>query len=100
MSRDFEEYALSFHARARKTFFSLFAEFKIAVTAIDRQGKENVFQRVQLKYLRELKNRLEGIALEILASCKYIHERDDMNRQLSGYIDAYSNEFLQKMRAL
>lgn len=94
-----EQQSVAFHYRARNAFFSLYGEFRHAITSVDRQGAENVFQQLQNRYASQLHLQLNSIALELLSqadtSCN-----SKLNQVFSQYIEEYVKEFLHKAKSL
>lgn len=100
MRNDAEQINILFHNRAGEVMRVLFVEFRHSITALDRQGDENVFQQQQGKYCALLKHRLDRIALELMDKLNTGADRYGWNRTVSGFIQDYMTEFGRKLRAL
>jgi hypothetical protein len=99
MSEEITQCSIVFHERAQSAFFSIYGEFKQAIASIDRQGDENVFQRLQNRYASQLQLQLHNIALEILGQVDTA-QRNKLSFSLSQSIEEYIREFLQKAKSL
>jgi len=100
MNKDCERANVSFHNRAGTVLNELFREFKSAITGIDRQRDENVFQQQVGKYTSQLKHNLDVIAGEMLNRPAPGINRQEWNHTLSSFIDQYIQEFRQKAKSL
>jgi hypothetical protein len=100
MKNDFDHISIEFHNRANQALVALYSDFKCAVTAIDRQGDENVFQQLHLKFAGRLKQQLQEIAREILGQMYDGSYSNETSQVLSRSIEDYVHEFMQRVRAL
>lgn len=100
MKQDVEQACITFHQRAREIFFDLYRHFQSSVAPIDRQGDENVFQRSHGRYVAQLRQQLQGLAMDILNEADAGTDRGRLNHSLASFIDDYVQEFIQKVRSL
>lgn len=100
MKQDKEQACVAFHERAREIFFDLYRHFQSSVAPIDRQGDENVFQQAHGRYVAQLRQQLQGLAIDILHEADAGTDRNRLNLSLASFIDDYVHEFIQKVRSL
>jgi hypothetical protein len=100
LKKDFEHTIALFHNRARQILLSHYCEFKHSIAPIDRRGDENVFQLQYHKYADRLKYQLHCVASETLQGIPAGTDTTKMNQALSHLIEAYLQEFTQKVRSL
>jgi hypothetical protein len=97
---DFEHTVIGFHNRAKQILFSLYSDFKRSIASIDRRLDENVFQLQYHKYADRLKYQLQSVASETLLQIPTGTDTGKMNQALCHFIEAYLQEFTQKVRSL
>lgn len=91
---------IEFNNRAKKIFFSLYENFKESAKLLNRRRDDNVFQQQQGKYLQTLKQQLESLALEVLNKNRSSGNNNELTKKLTGEINEYVKEFMQKSRSL
>jgi hypothetical protein len=98
VKNDFEHRSIAFHNRARQILFSVYNDFRSSVAGIDRQRDENIFQQQRNKFASRLKDQLQSVVRETLDGTTV--DANGTNRALSGFVEQYMHEFMQKVRAL
>ena len=96
MGNEFEQVAIDFNTKARRSFFLSYERFAAAAKKLDREKEENVFQHLMAKYIYDLKMQLENMATELLYKNKSVINRDQLNSIFQAKINDYLNEFRQK----
>jgi hypothetical protein len=99
MKEGIEQLNVLFQNRATTVFFALYNEFRHSTALIDRQGDENVFQKLQNRYVSQLALQLHDIALEVLEKADHSHDRQKLQYAFTHSIEEYTNEFLQKIKS-
>ena len=99
MDNEFEQVAIDFNTKARRSFFLSYERFDAAAKRLDRRKDENVFQHLLSKYVHDLRMQLENIARELLHKNKSISNIERLNNIFQGKINDYLNEFRQKSNA-
>ena len=96
MENEFEQVAIDFNTKARRSFFLSYERFELSAKGLDRRKDENVFQHLLAKYLYDLKIQLENIATGLLHKNKSITNIDHLYNTFQGKITDFLNEFRQK----
>jgi len=100
MDNTFEQVAIDFNTKARRSFFLSYERFQASAKQLNRGKDENVFQQLLAKYLHSLKLQLEDIANELVYKNRSITNIDRFSSLLHGKINDYMNEFRQKSNSL
>jgi hypothetical protein len=100
MKNSLQQVQVLFHNRAGEVMQTLYSQFRYAITPIDRQWEENVFQQQYGKFTSLLKQRLDGIMLELMAQLDTDAERNEWNQAGSRFVQDYLREFSQKIKGL
>jgi hypothetical protein len=100
MEQNMEQINFMFNDRAKTVFFRLYEEFKNAIAAVDRQGQEDTFQKLQTQYVNTLRVQLESVALDVLQRNERHPQRTQLQRAFTSGINTYIAEFIQKIRCL
>lgn len=96
MENEFEQVAIDFDAKARRSFFLSYERFDASAKRLNREKDENVFQHLLAKHVYDLKIQLESIATGLLYKSKSITNIDQLNSTFQRKINDYLNEFRQK----
>lgn len=96
MGNEFEQVAIDFNTKARRSFFLSYERFAASAKKLDREKEENVFQHLLSKYLHDLKMQLENLATELVYRNKSVVNSDHLNSIFQNKIGDYLNEFRQK----
>lgn len=100
MEYSIEHIQVEFNNRASSIFFTLYTGFRNAVSLLDRQRDENVFQQLQAQYSSMLHQHLQAIARELLDKSKGIQDAGQLQESLPYLIQNYTKEFSQKIKGL
>jgi hypothetical protein len=96
MGNEFEQVAIDFNTKARRSFFLSYERFAVSAKKLDREKEENVFQHLLAKYIHDLKIQLENLATELLHKNKSVANSSQLNSIFQSKIIDYLNEFRQK----
>ena len=100
MNNSFEQTYTEFNNRARSAFFALYKDFLLAISVLDRQEDENVFQLVKSKYQSKLKQQLKLVAEEMMSKNNSSQNNEQLKEALPYEIEGYISEFTQKINSL
>lgn len=100
MIKNSEQIKVEFNDRARCVFFSLYQEFESHIIALNREKDENVFQKLQSRYVEKLKQELGWIAREIAEKYRALNDINQVHQSLIALSENFQHEFVQKIRSL
>ncbi|HEX5653014.1 MAG TPA: hypothetical protein VFX58_08070 [Chitinophagaceae bacterium] len=100
MDNDLEKISVEFNNIASKALNYLFSQFKEAVATLNRKNDENVFQQLLGKYLYQFRNQLEETAQRLLDQHRSGSNQQSLKGRLTGEVNRYVSEFMQKAKAL
>lgn len=94
MKKDAEDILVEYNHEAGKCLESIYENYEMACTRLDRQRDENVFQQLTAQYNYTLRHQLEEIALRLIDTYKArIDNITQLQRMLTGRIEFFLNEF-------
>jgi hypothetical protein len=99
MKKDFEHINVEFHNRAQSRFASLYKEFSVATSDLNRKNDEYIFQKTREQYVNRLHQELVVIAEQLIASHRSYDQLDKVNHMLQHFISDYVREFVNKVRS-
>jgi hypothetical protein len=100
METDVDIVVARFRNSSSRIFQFLYEDFKRNIRKLDRQGDENVFQKLQSRYLSELQKQLTIEAEKMIGQYNGIRDINLLRRELASQISYNISEFLVKIRSM
>lgn len=100
MDNDVVHILTGFRNRAASISQAIFKDFRSSVKRLDRQTDENVFQRLQARYLQELDKQLHQIAEKTVKEYSPYSTATNLHHELAGQISYLLAEFLHKAKSM
>lgn len=99
MANDPEQVSIEFHDKANQVFFNQVNEFQTATATTNRSREEYVYQQIREQHIKTLRQKLEGVAKELLTTHSRSKQSNEMARNLTQFVNDYVHRFIRKIDA-
>ena len=100
MEKETTRIITSFRNSSSRIFEMIYDDFKRSVKKLDRLRDENVFQRMQARYIKELEQQLRWAAEKTVEECNEKSEVKIVRHDLTSQVSYLLSEFLLKAKSM
>lgn len=100
MENDINRAVSAFRNLSSRVSEMIYLDFRSSVKKLDRQTDENVFQKLQARYIAELENQLNQAAGKLISEFRGNSLVNTLQYELSNRVAYLLSEFLLKAKSL